>query len=78
MEFNFASTPVKRIRFRGDSLQSDGEPLLPTDFDDDTTFKRNGDAPKEGLFTIFFMTDVDLCAPYWMLGDTQSHSHKNC
>lgn len=53
MEFNFASTPVKRIRFRGDSLQSDGEPLLPTDFDDDTTFKRNGDAPKEGLFTIF-------------------------
>lgn len=63
MEFNFASTPVKRIRFRADSLQGEGEPLLQPDFDDDTTFKRNGDPQREGLFTFF---DVDT------VGDTQS------
>lgn len=60
-EINFASTPVKRIRFRGDSLASDGEPLLQTEYDEDVSFKRNSEQQREGLFTIFLSA-----------GDTQS------
>lgn len=46
------STPIKRIRFRGDSFQADNEPLLDNDFCDEPSSTKNGDLPKErGLFT---------------------------
>ena len=46
------STPIKRIRFRGDSFQADNEPLLDNDSCDEPSSTKNGDLPKErGLFT---------------------------
>lgn len=46
------STPIKRIRFRGDSFQADSEPLLDNDFCDEPNSTKNGELPKErGLFT---------------------------
>jgi hypothetical protein len=54
-EINFSSTPVKRIRFRGDSFQSEIEPLLENDNSDEFASSRNGEMPKErGLFTSFY------------------------
>lgn len=52
-EVNFSSTPVKRIRFRNDLLQTEAEPLIQNDVDDDVNSMRNGEIPKEGLFTFF-------------------------
>lgn len=47
------STPIKRIRFRGDSFQAENEPLLDNDFCDEPSCTKNGDLPKErSLFTI--------------------------
>lgn len=48
------STPIKRIRFRGDSFQADNEPLLDGDFCDEPISTKNGELPKEkGLFKNF-------------------------
>jgi hypothetical protein len=47
------STPIKRIRFRGDSFQ-ETEPLLDNDHCDEPHSTKNGELPKErGLFTMF-------------------------
>lgn len=48
------STPIKRIRFRGDSFQ-ETEPLLDNDYCDEPYSTKNGELPKErekGLFTM--------------------------
>ena len=61
-EINFNPSPVKRIRFRGDPLQVETEPLIDNDVFEDASGLRNGEAPRErGLFTFFLS-----------LNDTQS------
>lgn len=56
-EMNFSSTPVKRIRFRGDSFKAETEPLLENDNSDDFNSARNGEILKErGLFTFSLST----------------------
>jgi hypothetical protein len=46
------STPVKRIRFRGDSFQSESESLLDNDYSDEVHSTKNGDISRnKGLFT---------------------------
>lgn len=53
-EVNFSSTPIKRIRFRGDSFQTENDPLIDVDNSDEVHSSRNGDIPRErGLFTFF-------------------------
>ena len=53
-EINFSSTPVRRIRFRGDVFQNDNEPLLENDSNDDHNNSRNNEPMRErGLFTFF-------------------------
>jgi hypothetical protein len=47
------STPIKRLRFRGDSFQAENEPLIDHSFNDEPVSTKNGDLPREkGLFTI--------------------------
>lgn len=54
-EVSFSSTPVKRIRFRGDSFQTETDPLIENDTSDDAYSGKNGEIPRErGLFTFFF------------------------
>lgn len=54
-EINFSSTPVKRIRFRGDSFQTENDLLMDNDNNDDVHSARNGEIPRErGLLTFFF------------------------
>jgi hypothetical protein len=53
-EINFSSTPVKRIRFRNDLLQTEAEPLIQNDLDDELNLMRNGDIPREGFLFTFF------------------------
>jgi transmembrane anterior posterior transformation protein 1 len=52
-EINFSSTPVKRkIRFRGDSFQTESEPLIENDNSDEYNSSRNSENPRErSLFT---------------------------
>lgn len=40
------STPIKRIRFRGDSFQ-ETEPLLDNDYCDESHITKSGEMPKE-------------------------------
>lgn len=58
------STPIKRIRFRGDSFQ-ETEPLLDNDYCDEPHSTKNGEMPKEreyrGLFTVqFALSDTSI------------------
>lgn len=51
-----SSTPIKRIRFRGDSFQSENEPLLDPEYYDEVQSTKNGEIPRErGLFTFKFI-----------------------
>lgn len=60
-EISFSSTPVKRIRFRGDSFQTENDPLLDNDDSEDTSGVRNGEIPRQrGLFT-------------FVIGETRNH-----
>lgn len=53
-EINFNSTPVKRIRFRGDSFQTENDPLIENDDSDEGFSSKNGEISRErGLFTFF-------------------------
>jgi hypothetical protein len=46
-----SSTPIKRIRFRGDSLQ-DSDPSFDNDFCDEPLIPKYGEIPRErGKFT---------------------------
>lgn len=54
-EINFSSTPVKKIRFRGDSFQTETDSLLDNDYSDEVHSLRNAEIPKgKGLFTFLF------------------------
>lgn len=56
-EINFTSSPVKRIRFRGDTFQTETDPLIENDDGDDVYSYKNCDIPRErGLFTFFFIS----------------------
>ena len=56
-EINFSSTPVRRIRFRGDAFQSDNEPLLENDNNDDYNNSKSSEPTRErGLFTFLFLS----------------------
>lgn len=49
------STPIKRIRFRGDSFQSESEQLLENEFFDEVHSTKNGEIPRsKGLFIFEF------------------------
>lgn len=53
-EINFNSTPVKRIRFRGDTFQTETDPLIENDDGNDVYSFKNCEIPRErGLFTFF-------------------------
>lgn len=57
-EINFNSSPVKRIRFRGDSFQTENEPLIDNEMSEESTGLRNGEIPRErGLFTYFLISE---------------------
>lgn len=50
------STPIKRIRFRGDSFQGEIEPLLDNEHSDEIYNTKNGENSIEnGLFTYFYL-----------------------
>lgn len=51
-EVNFNSTPMKRIRFRGDLLQTENELLIDNETSDEVHSSKNGEIPRpRGLFT---------------------------
>ncbi|CRK99214.1 CLUMA_CG012486, isoform B [Clunio marinus] len=73
----FSSTPVKRIRFRGDSFQAENEFLLDNDNTEDFHTFKNGEIPKENEQANFGLLDflrVELNRGYCLNHDEERYT----
>ncbi|KAG5682386.1 hypothetical protein PVAND_011739 [Polypedilum vanderplanki] len=72
------STPIKRIRFRGDSVQNENEPLINNDFCEEVSSTKKGEIPKlkerRKRFSLADFLRVELNRGYCLDHDEERYS----